>query len=333
MPGDGIQADLVEVVDGGAEADGGDDRRSAGLEFCREVGRFEAVERDAADHASAAQEGRHRFQQFAPPVENANAGGPHHFMPAEGEEIGVQGLHVDLQMRHALGPIDEDTSAGLVCLGDDFSDWVDRAEHVGHGRHRYEPGLFAQQRVEGLDVESALFRDRHVANGRAGPLSQLAPGNEVGVVLHLGEQDFVAAADVCIAPASGHEVDRRGRPVREDDLRWRGRVDQRADFFPRLLVKIGRLVGEPMDAAVDVGVMLFVGFDNRLDDLARPLGRGGVVEVDQRDPAVEHLGKDREVAADRLRIKAWGAACCVGHESLSFPPAPSAGFTGENTAD
>ena len=48
----------------------------------------------------------------------------------------------------------------------------------------------------------------------AGPLGQLMPGNEIRVVLHLGQQDFVAGAQVGVAPTAGHQIDALGRAVR-----------------------------------------------------------------------------------------------------------------------
>ena len=76
MTGDGLHADAVEIIDGRAQADGRDDGRRAGLELGRQVARLEAVQEHAADHAPAAQEGRHGLQQLALAVEHAYARGP-----------------------------------------------------------------------------------------------------------------------------------------------------------------------------------------------------------------------------------------------------------------
>ena len=54
------------------------------------------------------------------------------------------------------------------------------------------------------------------------------PGDEVRVVLELGDDDDVAGAEVVEAPGVGDEVDRLGRAAREDDLALGRRVDEGA---------------------------------------------------------------------------------------------------------
>ena len=108
---DGVHADAVEIIDGRAQADGRDDRRRAGLELGRQVARLEAIQQHAADHAPAAQERRHGLQQLALAVEHADARRPQHLVAAEDEEIDVQGLHVGLLVRHALGPVQQRQAA------------------------------------------------------------------------------------------------------------------------------------------------------------------------------------------------------------------------------
>ena len=86
----------------------------AGLELGRQVAWLEAIQQHAADHAPAAQEGRHGLQQLALAVEHAHARRPQHLVTAEDEEIDVQDLHVGLLVRHALGPVQQRQGAGLV---------------------------------------------------------------------------------------------------------------------------------------------------------------------------------------------------------------------------
>ena len=104
----------VQIVDRRAQADGRHDRRRAGFELGGQLGRLEALGRDAADHAAAAQERRHRFEQFAPAIEHADARGPEHLVAAEGQKVGAQRADVDLLVRHALGRVDQHQRAGRV---------------------------------------------------------------------------------------------------------------------------------------------------------------------------------------------------------------------------
>ena len=79
----------VQVIDRRAEPDRGHDRRRAGFELGRQLGRREAVAPDAADHAAAAEERRHGVEQFLAAVEDADAGRAEHLVAAEGEEVGA----------------------------------------------------------------------------------------------------------------------------------------------------------------------------------------------------------------------------------------------------
>ena len=94
--------------------------------------------RHAADHAAAAQERRHRLQQFAAAVEHADAGGPEHLVPAEGQKVGVQRLHVGRLMRHALRRVDQHQRPGARARGDDLVERIDRAQHVRDRRHGHD---------------------------------------------------------------------------------------------------------------------------------------------------------------------------------------------------
>ena len=86
-------------------------------------------------------------------------------------------------------------------------------------------------------------------------------------------------------------------------VRLRRRVDEGPDLFPGLLVQIGALVAQPMNAAMDVGIMLLVDVDQRLDHLPRPLGGGRVVEIDQRHVAVQPRGQDGKIGPQRVGVE------------------------------
>ena len=89
------------------------------------------------------------------------------------------------------------------------ADGIDRAQHVRDGRDGHDLRPLGQQRIERVELKPAVVGQGDVAQHGPGPLGQLLPGDEVRVVLHLGQQDFVALAHVGVAPASRHQVDRR----------------------------------------------------------------------------------------------------------------------------
>ena len=103
-----VHADVAEVVDGRAQADGLDDRRGAGLELVRDPGVRRPLHRDGLDHLAAAEERRQLVEQLATAPEHADAGRADHLVAGEGQQVGAARDHVDRQLRHGLGGVDDD---------------------------------------------------------------------------------------------------------------------------------------------------------------------------------------------------------------------------------
>ena len=74
------------------------------------------------------------------------------------------------------------------------------------------------------------------------------------MVLELGDEDEVARAELVQAPRVRDEVDRLGRVPDEDHLARAGAFSERAHLLACALELLGRPLGEPVDAAVDVRV-------------------------------------------------------------------------------
>ena len=99
----------------------------------------------------------------------------------------------------------------------------------------FETWATATSRVRGsrAAVANASSRarrvvDRRHAQARAGALAQHLPGHDVGVVLHVGDQDLVARRRRGAPEALRHQVDRLGGAAHEDDLARRSRGAEEA---------------------------------------------------------------------------------------------------------
>ena len=143
---DRLEADLGDVVDRGAHAEGLDERGRAGLELVREVVPGRLLDRDLADHLAAHLERRHALEQLAPAVERARAGRPAELVRREAEEVAAERLHVDAAVRDGLRGVDDHDRALLVRPGGEPVDRVDRAERV-------------RDEVRGDDLDPACARD------------------------------------------------------------------------------------------------------------------------------------------------------------------------------
>ena len=211
-----------------------------------------------ADHVAAAHERRHRVEDRLAAPQDARAGRGEHLVPAEHVEVAADRRHVDRDVRHRLGAVDEDQRAGLVGLAGHLLDRVDRAQRVRHVGERDQLRLELEQDVEHVLAQDPVVRDRDELEVRVLLLGEDLPRDEVRVVLHLGQDDHVAARDVLAAPRVGDEVDRLGRVAHEHDLVRVLRADQRGDLDPRAFPGRGRLLGQLVDAAVDVRVVAAV---------------------------------------------------------------------------
>ena len=118
--------------------------------------------------------------------------------------------------------------------------------------------------VERLQRELTTLIDLEVAQ-RGSPLAaEHLPGNDVRVVLHLGDQHHIAGVHVGPTPGVGDQVDRLGDVLRED-RRLRFASDEGCDLAPRCLVGRIGLLGERVDAAVHVRVMALQVIGERVD--------------------------------------------------------------------
>ena len=127
-----------------------------------------------------------------------------------------------------------------------------RAEALNvSNRDQHRPPRQASELV----VQKRASRRSDPVDHRAGPLGELLPRDDVGMVLHHREHDPIARAHVDVAPGAGNEVDRLRRVADEDELAAVRRADVVGDRGPGALVGGGRLGGQGVGAAVDVGVV------------------------------------------------------------------------------
>ena len=108
-------------------------------------------------------------------------------------------------------------------------------------------------------VEPAVVGEAEPLQLRAGALREQLPRHDVGVVLHLRDDDLglVVHPVGLVGPAEhvGHEVERLGGVLGEDHLVAARRVDEGGDLVAGALVQRRGLLGEHVHTAVDVGVV------------------------------------------------------------------------------
>ena len=125
--------------------------------------------------------------------------------------------------------------------------------------HREQLHLAGQDLLDAVQVEQADIAGNGQVN-QLSPraLSQQLPGNDIAVVLHLGEHDPVTGFDVLRAPRLGDEIYALGGAARENDFVRASGVNELGGTRPRGLEGGGGAVAQFVNAAVDIGVVVLV---------------------------------------------------------------------------
>ena len=222
-------------------------------------------------------------------------------MAGDGVEVAADVLHVDVEMDGGLGAVEQHRNAARMRAAHHLFHRHQGAEHVRHVGDRDHLGARRQELLEFVDEEIAVVVDGRPFDHRALALAQEVPRHDVGVVLHDREHDLVARPDALAAEGVGHEVDGLGGVAGEDDLFLARCVEEGAHLLARVLVGLGRGIGEIVQTAVHVGVFGRVGVLEAIEHGLRLLRRGGVVEVDER-LAVDLHGEDGKILADAVDV-------------------------------
>ena len=110
-------------------------------------------------------------------------------------------------MRHTLRGVNEYLGADGMGGGGNSLNRVNRAQDVGNMRNRYQLCAFRQYLIEIVQLEQSPIGHLNESERRAGSFREQLPRQEVAVVLHHGEEDFIAATDIGAPPAIRDKID------------------------------------------------------------------------------------------------------------------------------
>ncbi len=196
--------------------------------------------------------------------------------------------------------------------------------------HRRQPRPGGEQLLKLVEQEFAVVVDRCHTQHSPGLLTKDLPGDNVGVMLHRGDEDFVARPDILAPVALSHEVDGLCGPTDVDDFPRLAGVDEARHLPTRLLVGLGSALAKLVHPAVDVRVVRRKELFNGVYDDLWFLRRSSIVKIDQRLAADLH-SQDREVLSDLLDVET-GRPVQAGHFSDAVSggdhQAPSNGSSG-----
>ena len=214
----GIHPQRLQVVHRRMQADRLGDHGDAGFEALRRVREGAALHRDRVDHGAAADERRHRRQDVGPAPQTADPGGTEHLVPTPRDEVDAQLSYVDRHVRHRLAGIQQDQRPDLACPRSEDRDGIDRAQDVALVHETQQAGALVDQLVQIAQVQAAIVGQADPTQDHTRLVAQFLPGHEIGVMLHLGDDDLVTL--------SQHEPIRTGGQVLAA-LRLQGGIQER----------------------------------------------------------------------------------------------------------
>ena len=165
-------------------------------------------------------------------------------MCAKGKEVGAQIGHVDRHVRQRLCAVDDQIAAVFMHELAEVLDRILDAQHVRNLTHGQDLGLGAHLGQNLLGGELAGLGGIEVDELGTGLAADLLPRDQVGVVLHDGDDDLVARLEDCGRKALSDQVERLARVAGEDDLVGLGSADEVSDLLAHLRDSLGGLDGQ-----------------------------------------------------------------------------------------
>ena len=176
-------------------------------------------------------------------------------MTGKRQEIRAHGLHVGGQVGDGLRGIDQHQRARRFCRAGHYLHRIDRAKRVGNPCESEDFHPSAEQRVEGLLIESAIVVAGNHLEGGSGSLAEHLPRDDVRMMFQGGNEHFVARPDAAREGEDvGHQIDAGGGAGSEDHLVAGCRVQVLRHRFARVFKRLGGGAGQLVGAAVDVGI-------------------------------------------------------------------------------
>ena len=235
-------------------------------------------------------------------IERPDTGRAKDLVPREDEEVRIQSLDIDWQMRGRLGTIHEHMHPVGVCVLDDLFNGIDGSQGIGDLGDADKLCPWTQQSHIFLEDQLPPVIDRHhLEHGTDLPGKKL-PGDDVGMVLQRGKQDFVTGTDKLLAEGVGNKVDCLGRSSSEDNFVLVPCSEELPHFFTGVLECRSGPLSQLIGCTVDVGVVLGVKVGGGINDRLRLLGGGRIVQED-KGVSVHLLLKRREIPPCRLHVK------------------------------
>ncbi|MNF96552.1 hypothetical protein D3C84_793460 [compost metagenome] len=197
---DCVRVESGQVVEAGAQADHAGDWRGTGFKAQRRRAEAGLVIVSQLDHLSAELPVAQACQRFTAAVEHANAVWAIQLVAGEHIEVASQLLHVLTAMHDTLGTVDYRQRPLGMCVGQQRSQRLPGAEHVGQLAHCQQSGARAGQLQGNFEIDQTAVVQGQNYQFEAAALGQLLPRQQIGVVFQRADGDFITGFEQALKP-------------------------------------------------------------------------------------------------------------------------------------
>mmetsp|Transcript_62781 Transcript_62781/g.204902 ORF Transcript_62781/g.204902 Transcript_62781/m.204902 type:complete len:231 (-) Transcript_62781:268-960(-) len=181
-------------------------------------------------------------------------------------------------------------------------DWVDTTDHIGDLTYGNQSCPLCQQFVQLGNVEHPFGRESQETQRRTSFLRNHLPRYQVGVMLHDGQQNFIAFTKVCPCPSESNEVDGlRSIPCGNYLVRVSS-INELGNFCAGALKCLSGSNGQGVHAAVHVAVVRPVKSVQFCENLERFLRSSSIVQIYYWNSGPLLFPQNREVFPSCLEV-------------------------------
>ena len=239
-------------------------------------------------------------------------------MAGEGIEIAIQRHGIHSTMHYALTTIHHNVRTHGVSLLNNGAQIGSSAQRIRCLRDGHHAGTLVQKRIQLLGHQATPIVKGQNTNLSTTSLGHSLPRHDIGVVLHLADNNVIALVQEPFAPGIGYGIDRSGSTRSKDNLLARCGTNECAHALTSLLVELGSLRRELMHTTMYIGILLAVQTIHRLDNALGLLCRCTTIEIDER-LAVYRALQNGEISAYALYIH-YNLSSFEVNSSARIPP-------------
>ena len=156
--------------------------------------------------------------------------------------------------------------------------------------------------MESFHIKGTVLGNLYPFDDSAETFPQKMPWNDVGMMLHNGENNLVTGLNFRHQIALCHQIHGCRAARGEDNLVHALGVQKRSRLFAGSLIGIRRFVRQVMKTPMHIGIARLVTLIHRFQNLARLLGRSAIVQINQR--LSMHLGGQKgKIGAKIIDVK------------------------------